>query len=213
MAKINEVAIVLVILLAGTVGSSYGADISMHALGRKSGLPATGQFTCYNVTTHAVIACPAPGSTNAQDGSYVTSATSPSFTNNGNGTITDNRTGLMWKRCTEGLSGDNCAAGAVNTIAWDVALAQCENLSYAGRTDWRMPNIKELISIVNYQNYNPAIDIVYFPNTPYSNYHMASTTYSNGTSINWEVSFADGSVNHNAYKSQVNYVRCVRGGP
>lgn len=61
------------------------------------------------------------------------------FTNNGDGTITDHATGLMWQQ------NDNGSA-----ILWEDALSYAENHSYAGYSDWRLPNVKELQSIVDY---------------------------------------------------------------
>jgi len=82
-----------------------------------------------------------------------------SFTNNGDGTITDRSTGLMWARTDNGLA-----------LLWSNALAlvQTKNASgYFGYNDWRLPNIKELQSIISYENapdYNglPAIDTNFF---------------------------------------------------
>jgi hypothetical protein len=61
------------------------------------------------------------------------------FVNNGNGTITDNATGLMW------MQNDNGAG-----VLWKDALSYAENLTYAGYSDWRLPDVKELQSIVDY---------------------------------------------------------------
>lgn len=62
-----------------------------------------------------------------------------SFSDNGNGTVTDNATGLTWMQSDSG-SGVN----------WAGALSYCESLDQAGETDWRLPNVKELQSIVDY---------------------------------------------------------------
>ncbi len=61
------------------------------------------------------------------------------FVNNGNGTISDNATGLMW------MQNDNAQA-----IYWQNALSYAENYTYAGFSDWRLPDTKELQSIVDY---------------------------------------------------------------
>ncbi len=62
-----------------------------------------------------------------------------SFSDNNDGTITDGATGLMWQQTDDG-----------NTHNWEEALAYAENLSLAGHADWRLPNAKELQSIVDY---------------------------------------------------------------
>lgn len=61
------------------------------------------------------------------------------FVDNGDGTITDNATGLMWSQIDNGEG-----------IDWENALAYAENSEYADFTDWRLPNVKELQSIVDY---------------------------------------------------------------
>jgi hypothetical protein len=61
------------------------------------------------------------------------------FVNNGNGTITDNATGLMWMQNDNGTG-----------VLWANALSYAENFTYAGYSDWRLPDTKELQSIVDY---------------------------------------------------------------
>jgi len=65
------------------------------------------------------------------------------YSDNGNGTVTDHHTGLMWKQCSEGQSGAACS-GSVTTMRWAAALAAGANSSFAGFNDWRLPNTKEL---------------------------------------------------------------------
>jgi len=61
------------------------------------------------------------------------------FVDNGNGTITDNATGLMWMQNDNGTG-----------VLWEIALSYAENFTYAGYSDWRLPDVKELQSIVDY---------------------------------------------------------------
>ncbi|MDD5519037.1 MAG: DUF1566 domain-containing protein, partial [Candidatus Omnitrophica bacterium] len=80
----------------------------------------------------------------------------------------------------------------------------------AGYSDWRLPNVRELMSIVNYGVYNPAINTTYFSNTQSSDY-WSSTTYASNTPYAWRVSFSGGHVS--CYdKTNSYYVRPVRGG-
>ena len=77
------------------------------------------------------------------------------FVNNGDGTITDNATGLMWQQSDDGNARD-----------WENALLYAENLTLAGYSDWRLPNAKELQSIVDYTRCpsvtnSPAIDSIF----------------------------------------------------
>ncbi len=102
-------------------------------------LPDSGQTTSYTTT---------PG----EDSDY--SINPPSYTDNGNGTTTDNVTGLMWQK----------ADGGEMTISNALLFAQT-NLNpanFAGYNDWRMPTIHELISILNNDRSNPALDTNYF---------------------------------------------------
>ena len=119
-----------------------------------------------------------------------------SFTDNGNGTVTDSGTGLMWQQ----------AEGGSKT--WDNALSYCEGLSLGGNADWRLPNVAELESITDDTRYHPAINTTYFPNTNAAGY-WSSTTHASGTNNAWRVSFENSIVNYN-YKSNSYYVRCVR---
>ena len=126
-------------------------------------------------------------------------AAAASFTDNGNGTVTDNGTGLMWQQ------------GERNSrIIWAYALIYCEKSSLGGRTDWRLPNITELESIIDDTKYEPAIDTAYFPNA-YADYYWSSTTSASNTNGAWSVEFGDNYVYYGS-KSYGSYVRCVRGG-
>jgi len=121
------------------------------------------------------------------------------FTDNGNGTVTDNKTGLIWQQA----AGNN---------AWKAALAYCENLSLAGYMDWRLPNIKELASLPDLSIYNPAIDTKYFPG-----YFSIGTLsgYWSSTMVSADKAFyMNFNYGYNAsdVKSSSYYVRCVRGG-
>jgi hypothetical protein len=96
------------------------------------------------------------------------SAPTSQFIDNGNGTVTDKKTGLMWKRCSEGQtwSGVTCT-GDVTYYAWQSALQQVQVVNnsggFASKTDWRMPNIKELASIFEEQCWDPAFNVTVFP--------------------------------------------------
>ena len=132
--------------------------------------------------------------------------TTRSFTDNGDNTTTDTKTRLVWQRSTSG-SGMN----------WESALTSCEALTLASQSDWRLPNIKELFSIVDTSEYNPAIDETYFPATQSADY-WSSTTWRSTTTNAWRVDF-NGGTQYPRHKTDVHanqtadkYVRCVRGG-
>jgi len=110
--------------------------------------------------------------------------------------VTDSVTGLIWQKTY-----------ATNKT-WQQALAYCESLSYGGHSDWRLPNKKELMSLVNYERFNPASD---FPDMPLSGF-WSSSTYVYGTDYAWPVDFSTGYVGSNN-KTSGSVARCVREGP
>lgn len=139
------------------------------------------------------------------------------FINNNNGTVTDKITGLMWKKCSEGQTWnrttDNCDSSA-SGYTWQDALVQAKTLNnnggFAGQVDWRVPSIKELISIVERQCAYPAINLEVFPDTPtYENFWSSSSVTSNSSSA-WKVYFNSGG-HERAYKHYTYSVRLVRG--
>ncbi len=121
------------------------------------------------------------------------------FYDNGDGTVTDNNTGLMWQQDEAG------------SMDWEGALTYCEGLSLAGYTDWRLPNIKELESITDDTLYIPSIDTNFFPDV-YASSYWSSTTYASYSFNAWYVYFSNGLVSGYFDKSFNHYVRCVRAG-
>lgn len=140
-------------------------------------------------------------------------ATAPAsrFTDNGDGTLSDNATGLQWKRCSEGQiwSGGVCT-GSATYHSWQQALQLAEAAVYADNSDWRLPNIKELTSIVEAACYDPAINLTAFPGTPPRTY-WTSTPGASSPSNAWNVNFDSGLDGHD-YKPNDSHVRLVRGG-
>ncbi|XOF32560.1 MAG: DUF1566 domain-containing protein [Candidatus Electrothrix sp. YB6] len=136
------------------------------------------------------------------------------FTDNGDGTVMDSKTGLMWKKCLEGIEGDNCETGSADTVTWQEALQQPGLVNtgggFAGHTDWRLPNIRELRSLIEEQCSYPAINLTYFPNTPNSYVWSRSPAAAYSGSA-WYVYFGYGYSNvYNRYSYAA--VRLVRGG-
>jgi len=116
---------------------------------------------------------------------------------NGDGTVTDLKTGLMWKQCAEGLSGSDCASGTIEGLTWSQALLRAQDVNsgggFAGFTDWRVPNIKELASLVEEQCSSPAINLTRFPNTPSTNFLSSSSDVSYGSAA-WYLYFSSGQI-------------------
>ena len=125
------------------------------------------------------------------------------FTDNGNGTITDNRTGLVWVK-----DGNSAGCNNGNALTWKQGISFCKNLDYAGYKDWRLPSIQELQSIVDYGRCDPTINSFYFPHT--HSYYWSSTTHSHYTDVAWNAYFYNGNVN-DYDKTDYNHVRPVRG--
>jgi hypothetical protein len=122
------------------------------------------------------------------------------YADNGDGTVTDTSTVLMWQQ-----------QASSSTQTWEQALAYCEGLNLGGHTDWRLPTIKELRSLVDYSRYNPAINTTYFPNA-LSSYYWSSTTYASNAYVAWGVYFFYGDDSVSSGKPSSKYVRAVRGG-
>ena len=142
-------------------------------------------------------------------------ATTPTnrFTVNNNGTVSDTQTGLMWKTCSEGQNGTDCSGGSAATYTWKLALQQAQTINngggFAGYSDWRVPNVKELVSITEKQCTEPAINLTVFPNTP-SVWFWSSSPGAYGSDVAWHVSFSYGYSSYNS-KDGGYSVRLVRG--
>ena len=129
--------------------------------------------------------------------------------------VADSTTGLEWQGCTAGWMGDDCTSDDTtvtgDTFTWQNALSHCGNLSWAGHSDWRLPNRKELRSIVDNHLASPSIDTTAFPATP--SYGFWSSSSFAWLQIGaWLVYFSDGSVANPPKVGPTNYARCVRGG-
>ncbi len=86
-----------------------------------------------------------------------------SFTDNGNGTVTDGASGLMWQK-----EDDNVKR------AWSDAVSYCRGLGLAGYSDWRLPDVNDLLSLIPAGDYTaPTINETYFPNTDSKSYWSA----------------------------------------
>lgn len=148
----------------------------------------------------------------------IESTPTSAFTDHVNGTVTHTLTGLMWKKCAQGLSGVGCADGTVASLVWSGALTAAVADRTAGYDDWRVPNKKELTSIVEWCGYDPSINLTVFPGTPatFSSFFWSSTSYgwdrgSANPTLAWDVFFYDGKDYANP-KGSERYVRLVRGG-
>lgn len=131
------------------------------------------------------------------------------FTIHNDGTVTDNQTGLMWLRCSLGQNwnGSTCN-GSSRNYDWEEALDAAENASDASYSDWYLPNIKELESIVELACVSPSINEVIFPNSPSNRYWSSSPSITNSQYAR-ELDFDNG--NAGSYiKTGVNRIYHVR---
>ena len=129
------------------------------------------------------------------------------YMDNGTGTVTDNMSDLIWQKDDGGVARN-----------WEEALAHCENLTLAGSSDWRLPDIKELESLVTINAsdetlYSPAIDTAYFPTAQNSDY-WSSTASTHTLNTTWNISFNSGYVKDyfvpGDQRAAFKLTRCVR---
>lgn len=130
------------------------------------------------------------------------------FTVNPDGTVTSG-SGLIWQKCTRGQDPIGCNVSAATASNWSTALNYCKTLTLGGRT-WRLPKVKELISLVDYgRTTNPIINVVSFPNTQGAFYWTSTSGMSTGTSpallpadtdSDPQIHIASGTPNENTYQ-------------
>ncbi|MCP4677477.1 MAG: DUF1566 domain-containing protein [Deltaproteobacteria bacterium] len=199
-------------------------DASCNVPGPHFPLPDTNLRVCYDYytqTTCTSFPCNTDGSPIlcGQDGQYgwdVTHEASERFTRDSSTVdqpiVEDSVSGLIWQGCANGLTGDNCTGGTVDTSDWYTALADCDGLDWGGHMDWRLPDPHELSTLLDRgKTAAPAIDVTAFPETPNS-YFWSSSSRATAASDAWEVGFDFGVVTYYA-KSFDRHVRCVRGEP
>ena len=119
------------------------------------------------------------------------------FTDNGDGTITDNLTNRQWQKITP-----------QNAMTWEESLMYAEGLTLAGASDWRLPNIKELQSMSDESQMSPSVQTSYFTTIGVKKY-WSSTSNRNLTSSAWYLNTQFGITSYDQ-KTVGNYVICVR---
>ncbi|CUB06272.1 Lcl C-terminal domain-containing protein [Marinomonas fungiae] len=142
------------------------------------------------------------------------------------GVVVDHTTGLMWKRCVEGFSGADCRSGSTLQSTFAAAIEYIDTLNegegYAGYNDWRLPNLKELRSIVEERCARPSLNEEVFPlkNTEASDdrttinsmtlFSSTPTSYFDSTdTFIWTVSFANGTFERSSL-GEYDYIRFFR---
>lgn len=127
-------------------------------------------------------------------------------------TITVNS--LMWAKCIEGLDGDKCENGSPTLFTWQEAVERqrkVNKVGFADHTDWRLPTLVELLSLVERQCQDPAINPNHFPNTP-SSAIWSQTPYVDAPESVWVVNFYYGLpfFDHSSSRLPVRWVRNVQ---
>ena len=129
---------------------------------------------------------------------------------------TDSKSLLMATRCTlnaigfpdDGVTPGTCLS-AGTPLTWQVALQSCENLFYEGYDDWRLPNLKELLQLVDFSLASPSIDSSVFPSSAV-NYDWSSTTNTANTGAALAIDLSDSTI-YSTAKNTSHHTRCVRG--
>ena len=130
---------------------------------------------------------------------------SPRFIDNEDETITDTFTNLMWTKDAQQIPGE---------MDWFDAIDSCNDLIFAGHEDWRLTNVREMLSIIDYGYYDPALTPGHpFINVPaYPGRYWTSTTIASGTTEAIHVPIVNGAVNSFNKASNYRFAWCVRDG-
>lgn len=121
------------------------------------------------------------------------------YTDNGDGTVIDNVTGLLWQQ----------DVSSTKAYTWNDAISYCSELILAGQEGWRLPSRIELVSIVDYDQSNPSIDVIHFTSTPAVWFWASTPAVEVQPSAAWGVSFDYGYTYSNSV-TLLGDVRCVR---
>jgi hypothetical protein len=191
----------------GLTSGAWGLQTGTASGGYPAPVPRTGQTTCWD-SSGSPIDCAGTG----QDGETQSGVAwpDPRFTDNLDGTVTDNLTGLIW------LQNANC----FGTQVWDDALAAANTLNDgecglsdgSAEGDWRLPNVRELDSLIDYGQLDPALPgghpFIGVQTTSY----WSGSSFAGNLSTAWFVSLDSGIVNVGS-KTDFSLVWPVRGGP
>lgn len=120
--------------------------------------------------------------------------------------VIDRATGLMWA-----ADGNEAGCNGGEGVGWAESIIYAESLSFAGFADWRVPNTRELFSLIDLGETSPLIPHTFFPNT-YTELYWTSTTYKANSLNSYTVSFSTGEVEVNPKGITSIFLRCVWGG-
>jgi uncharacterized protein DUF1566 len=216
------------LVLASSLTLPFGVAVwatAVEAQTCANAFPATGQTTSYATSTSTTTGAP------VNDDGAVRAGGALRYQDNGDGTITDLNTQLMWEKKS---SRDGSLHDVRLTFAWSSEVAQtmwdwvarvnAENgVGFAGYNDWRIPNEKELQSIVDYGTYNPAVNAAFNDggtepctvltcSRTISSGYWTATTYAADPTLAWDVDFYSAGLGLDEKYIDGYFVRAVRGG-
>jgi len=124
--------------------------------------------------------------------------------------VYDMFTGLEWVADPSEIGPEWGANGEPIAMTWDEAIEKCNKLNYGGHNDWRLPNTKELETLIHYGKLNPSIDDKNFKRTK-SDYYWTSSITNHGCDNQFDPNFGSGQKNWDQDKKKKKYARPVRG--
>lgn len=152
LTRIMLIVLALATLTSCDSGSSDNDSETGYSSVSGYAIVDTGQTACYN-DSDELSTCPVSGeSFYGQDSQC--NGSQPNYTDNGNGTVTDNVTGLMWQQSPD--TDGNGNIDAVDKLTYEEAVAGAGSLELAGYDDWRLPTIKELYSLIDFSGVDPS---------------------------------------------------------
>jgi hypothetical protein len=148
---------------------------------------------------------------------YPLSTPTTRFTDNGDGTVTDTESKLMWMRCALGQTWDRgSCGGAAEALTWQGALDAAQAINRRGDfffSDWRLPQLPELAGIAERQCKNPRINLTVFPGTPSAAFWTATSRPSKSVeTFAFALGFGADGIQY-ASKEEAHDVRLVRAAP
>lgn len=133
----------------------------------------------------------------------------PRFTNNGNGTVTDNLTGLVWMQNANCWGTQTWANSLAQVAGLNAGSQSCIGYTTGTHTNWRLPTKRELMSLIDSSRYGPALPFSHPFSGVQTGYHWSSTTYAGSTGSAWYVGLYGGFVQYSS-KTNPYYVWPVR---
>jgi Protein of unknown function (DUF1566) len=180
--------VLLVAVIAAWVGVWVTPAVAMNAL-----VEVTGQTQCFDTIGNPIDCSSAAGT--GQDGDIQAGVPfpTPRFSDKGDGTVKDNLTNLIWLKNVN-------YSGTFLPVPWFQALMTANTLAagFCGLTDrsvagdWRLPNVKELQSLIDFGHFVPALPAGRPFSGVQSAFYWSSTTVAGGPDGAWVVSLGDG---------------------